>query len=268
MCPFTRSNMKSILHTGIPLMLCMAPLLVAQSPEPPAPIVSAPVAWLGVQVAKPDPSITAHLPDLLPGIGFLVTSVDKDGPAEKAGLAAFDVIWKFDGQLLVNESQLAALLRLRAPGDDVKLGGFRGGQATEFTVALGKAPARDPREMANLIDASLLPASEQSVPMRVVRVNEKVASYSTDEGQVHVSKSADGYHVSISGPDGKEIYQGGMTADGAIVGLSSNWVKRVHALRRGLDHQLAAQSSQMASSPRVIPPAAPQMGSMPQSAGR
>jgi hypothetical protein len=260
--------MKTILHTGIPLLLCMAPLLVAQSPEQPASIVSAPVAWLGVQVAKPDPSITAQLPDLLPGIGFLVTSVDKEGPAEKAGLQAFDVIWKFDGQLLVNESQLAALLRLRAPGDDVKLAGFRRGQATEFTIALGKSPARDPHEMENLIDASLLPASEQSVPMRVVRVNEKVASYSTDEGQVHVSKNKEGYQVSIAGPEGQEIYQGEMSADGTIVGLSDSWVRRVHALRRGLDHQLAGQSSQMASSRRVIPPAAPQMGTMPESAGR
>jgi hypothetical protein len=260
--------MKTIVHTGIPLMLCMAGLLVAQSPGPPAPIVSAPVAWLGVQVAKPDPSITAHLPDLLPGIGFLVTSVDKEGPAEKAGLAAFDVIWKFDGQLLVNESQLAALLRLRAPGDDVKLSGFRRGQATEFTVSLGKAPERDSREMARLIDASLLPGAEQSVPMRVVRVNEKVASYSTDEGHVHVSKSHEGYQVSIAGPDGKPIYQGEMSADGTIAGLSENWVRRVHALRRGLDHQLAAQASQMASRPRVIPPGAPQMVTMPESAGR
>ncbi len=260
--------MKTFLRAGISLLFGMAPLLVAQSSESSAPIVAAPVAWLGVQVAKPDPSITAHLPDLLPGIGFLVTSVDKDGPAEKAGLVAFDVIWKFDGQLLVNESQLAALLRLRSPGDDVKISGFRRGQASEFTVSLGKAPERDSREMANLIDASLLPAAEQSIPMRVVRVNQKVASYSTDEGQVHVSKSNDGYQVRIAGPDGRDIYQGEMSADGTIVGLSDNWVRRVHALRRGLDHQLAAQMSQMAERPRVMSPAAPQMGAMPESAGR
>jgi PDZ domain len=260
--------MKALLHTGIPLILCVTGLLVGQPSETNGPIVSAPVAWLGVQVAKPDPSITAHLPDLLPGIGFLVTSVDKGGPAERAGLAAFDVIWKFDGQLLVNESQLAALLRLRAPGDDVKLSCFRQGQASEFLIELGKSPERDPREMANLIDASLLPAAEQSVPMRVVRVNEKVASYSTDEGQVHVSKSNDGYQVSITGPDEQQIYQGEMTADGTISGLSEKWVRRVHALRRGLDHQLAAQSSQMASRARGVQPAAPQIGPMPQSAER
>jgi hypothetical protein len=249
-------------------MLCMSGLM-AQSPEaPPAAVVSAPVAWLGVQVAKPDASITSHLPDLLPGIGFLVTSVDKEGPADQAGLMAFDVIAKFDGQLLVNESQLAALLRLRSPGDSVQLTGFRRGQSTEFTVVLGKAPDRSTHEMAGLIDDSLLPSAEQSVPMRVVRVNEKVASYSTEEGQVHVSKSNDGYQVSITGPDGQKIYQGEMSAEGTIPALSDNWVRRVHALRRGLDHQLAAQASRMASNPRVIPPGAPQMVPMPQSAGR
>lgn len=226
------------------------------------------MAWLGVQVAKPDPSITAHLPDLPQGIGFLVTSVDKGGPAEKAGLAAFDVIWKFDGQLLVNESQLAALLRLRAPGDTVALSGFRRGRATDFTVSLGKAPERDAQAVASLIDASLLPAAEQAVPMRVVRLNEKIASYSTDEGHVHVSKSKDGYQVSIIGRDGTEIYQGEMAADGSIAGLSTNWVKRVHALRRGLDHQLAAQAAEMAARPRVLPPAAPPAVVMPPAAGR
>lgn len=226
------------------------------------------MAWLGVQVAKPDPSITAHLPDLPPGIGFLVTSVDKDGPAEKAGLLAFDVIWKFDGQLLVNESQLAALLRLRVPGDVVSLSGFRRGRAAEFAVALGKAPERDVKAVANLIDSSLLPAAEQSAPIRVVRLNEKVASYSTDEGHVHVSKGKDGYQVSIIAPDGTEIYQGEMAADGTMEGLSSNWVKRVHALRRGLDHQLAAQAAEMASRPGIIPPSAPQSVVMPPAAGR
>lgn len=255
--------MKSIVHAGICLLFWVSALPVARSEEP-----SAPTAWLGVQVAKPDPSITVHLPDLPPGIGFLVTSVDKDGPAEKAGLAAFDVIWKLDGQLLVNESQLAALLRLRAPGDAVPLSGFRRGRVTEFTITLGKAPERDAQAVANLIDSSLLPAAEQSSPMRVVRLNEKVASYSTDEGHVHVSKGKDGYQVSIIALDGTEIYQGGMAADGSMPGLASNWVKRVHALRRGLDHQLAAQAAEMAARPRVMSPSAPQSVVMPPAKGR
>jgi PDZ domain len=255
--------MKPIVHAGICLLLWVLAPLVARSAEP-----AAPVAWLGVQVAKPDPSITAHLPDLPQGIGFLVTSVDKDGPAEKAGLAAFDVIWKFDGQLLVNESQLAALLRLRAPGDAVALSGFRRGRANEFRVSLGKAPERDAGAVAGLIDSSLLPGVEPGVPMRVVRLNEKIASYSTDEGHVHVSKSKDGYQVSIIGLDGAEIYQGEMAADGTIAGLSTKWVKRAHALRRGLDHQLAAQAAEMAARPHVIPPSAPQSVVMPPAAGR
>lgn len=249
--------MKSIFHAGFALMLGMPGLLWAQPTETEPAVISAPAAWLGVQVAKPGPSIVAHLPDLLPGIGFLVTSVDKDGPAAKAGLSAFDVIWKLDGQYLVNESQLAALLRLRSPGDEVVLSAFRSGQATEFRVTLGKSPERDSPELARLIDSSLLPDTEQSVPMRVVRVNEKVASYSTDEGQLHVTKSDSGYQVRINGPDGKNIYQGEMAADGTIAGLSESWVRRVHALRRGLDHQLASQKSQMAARPRVITPETP-----------
>lgn len=255
--------MKSILHAGLALLTWISVLPAARSAEP-----AAPVAWLGVQVAKPDPSITAQLPDLPPGIGFLVTSVDKDGPADKAGLAALDVIWKLDGQWLVNESQLAALLRLRAPGDAVTVSGFRAGKVTDFTVSLGKSPERNPGSVAGLIDASLLPGAEAAVPMRVVRLNEKVASYTTDEGHVDVSKSKDGYLVRVTDSEGKSIYQGEMSADGDISGLSSNWVRRVHALRRGLDHQLAAQAAEMAASPHVITPSAPQPVVMPPSPGR
>ncbi len=91
----------------------------------------APRAWLGLRVAKPDKSITVHVPSLPPGIGFVVISTDEGGPARAAGIREYDLLWKLGDQMLVNEAQLAALLRLSKPGDEVVLSGFRGGKPLE-----------------------------------------------------------------------------------------------------------------------------------------
>lgn len=207
-----------------------------------AAVSPAPTAWLGVQLARPEASITAHLPDLPLGFGFLVTSVTPEGPAEEAGIRAFDVIWKFNDQMLVNEGQLAALLRLRSPGEQVNLSGFRQGKPANFSLELGTTPKSGSRLMARMIDSSLLPDGVESVPMRIVRVNAKVASYSTGQEQMDVSKSEDGYLVRVTGHDGGAIFEGKMAEDGSISGLSKDWMRRARALRRGLDHQLASPS--------------------------
>ena len=262
------SNMKTLLSTILALGLGPAGSMAAEPPHPSPTSRCAPIAWLGIQVAKPDPSITAHLPTLPLGIGFLVTSSDPAGPAQAAGVAALDIISKLNDQWLVNESQLAALLRLQSPGDSVQLAGFRHGKPIEFTVTLGTAPAQKSPDLARLIDASILPAPELSVPMRIVHVNEKVASYSTEEGHLQVAKTPQGYHIRITGPDGNDIYQGNMAEDGSLSGLADHWTRRVLALRRGLDHQLASQASSMASNSPQLPPDSRQISAVPQPSER
>lgn len=223
---------------------------VAQQPAAPA----VPMAWLGVHLAKPDAMVTAHLPELPSGFGFVVTSVDAGGPAAQAGLAAMDVIWKLNDQILVNESQLAALLRLHAPGTRVLLGGFRKGKAESFSVVLGQQPQRTRESVASMLDAAILPGSEAATPMRVVRVNQRVASYHTQDGELEVSRSGETYQVKVTAPDGRSIFEGNMDLEGRIDGLSADWVRRAHALRRGLDHHVAAQSVMgMASDPDASP---------------
>ena len=71
----------------------------------------------------------------------MVRSIEKGGPAEAAGLKELDVLWKIGDQMLVNEGQLAALLRLSKPGDEIVLSGFRARQADlEVKLKLGEAP--------------------------------------------------------------------------------------------------------------------------------
>ena len=227
-------------------------------PRPPAlPAVilpQAPRAWLGLQLNKPDASITAQLPGLPPGIGFVVRSVDEGGPAAKAGLMEFDVLWKLGDQMLVNEGQLAALLRLHKPGDEIGFQGFRGGKVLNVSVTLGEAPTNLRMLPDSLVDDTLL-ASGCNGPMRVINVSEKLASYSTDDGRVEVSRDGNSHLVKITGPEGETIYAGTIPPDGSLAEVPESWRRRVHALRRGLDHALEGRLAPVRQPrPRVIPP--------------
>jgi hypothetical protein len=220
----------------------------------PVPLQTAPHGWLGLEVSKPDEGITSHLPSLPPGIGFVVRSIEKDGPAAAAGLREYDIVWKLGDQMLVNESQLAALLRLSKPGDELTFSGFRGGKPMELTIKLGVAPAAKDRFPGDLVEASVLPG-ECGGPMRVVDVQDKTASYSTSDGRAEVRKEGTIYHVKIQGPKDESIYEGELPEGGSLEEIPQEWRRRVYALRRGLDHALANGVMTLRQPrPRVVAP--------------
>lgn len=229
---------------------------VIATPSPPIPVRPPlpPRAWLGLQVSRPDETITAHLPSLPPGIGFVVKSIDEGGPAEAAGLQEFDVVWKLGDQMLVNEGQLAALLRLSKPGDEVVLATFRGGKPLEVKLKLGAAPLRKHPFPDELVDNSILPGACR-VRMSDFNLPNKSASYSTDEGRAEVRKDDEVYKVKIQGPKEELIYEGDLPEDGNLDKIPEGWRRRVHALRRGLDHALEGKMVPgRQPRPRVVPP--------------
>ncbi|MCJ0764358.1 DegQ family serine endoprotease [Variovorax terrae] len=71
--------------------------------------------------------------------GALVSSVEKNGPADKAGLQPGDVILSLNGQPIVSSGDLPAALGLAAPGDKVKLEIWRKGGRDTVTAQLGNA---------------------------------------------------------------------------------------------------------------------------------
>jgi hypothetical protein len=223
-------------------------------PEPAAPPArserSAP--WLGFRIVKPDESTTAHLPSLPPGIGFVIKSVDPGGPAEKAGVRALDIVWKFGDQMLVNEGQLATLLGHRKVGDEVVLSLFRSGQPQDVTIVLGEAPERRGRFAREVVDAAILPG--EGGPMKVVNVGTRTASFSTDEGRAWIQRDGSNYKVVLHDPDGKLIYQGTLSDDDELESIPKDWRRRVCALRRGLDHALEERMVPVRPPrPRVVP---------------
>jgi PDZ domain len=226
----------------------------AKGPPPPIKFPHAPRAWLGLEVSKPDETITAQLPSLPPGIGFVIRVIDKDGPAEAAGLQEFDVLWKIGDQMLVNEGQLAALLRLSKPGDEISVSGFRAGKPLEVKLKLGDAPVSKRPFPDDLVEDSILPGA-CGWRVRDISIPNKSARYSADEGRAEVRREGDVYKVKIQGPKDEVIYEGDLPTDGNVDQVPEGWRRRVHALRRGLDHALEGRMMpNRQPRPRVVPP--------------
>jgi membrane-associated protease RseP (regulator of RpoE activity) len=70
-----------------------------------------------------------------------VEAVEKDGPADKAGIQPGDVIRSIDGAVLKGEDDLRAAVRARKPGDRIQLTYERDDKELRSEVRLGSAPA-------------------------------------------------------------------------------------------------------------------------------
>jgi serine protease Do len=73
--------------------------------------------------------------------GALVNSVEKGGPAEKAGVEVSDIIIKFDGKNVASSSDLPRIVGATRPGSKVGLQVWRKGAAKDLMVTVGEIPA-------------------------------------------------------------------------------------------------------------------------------
>jgi serine protease Do len=99
--------------------------------------------WLGAAVQE----VTQPLAEAfgLPGPGgALVSSVDKDGPAAKAGLQSGDVILKVDGASLARSADLPPRIADAAPGSQVTFDVWRQHQMHRIGVDIGELKADPP----------------------------------------------------------------------------------------------------------------------------
>ena len=96
----------------------------------------------------PVPDAVREQIDLTEGVGLLVDSVEPGSPAAAAGLKRFDILTRFDDQIVCNADQLAALVKLRKPGP-VPVAILRGGRERKIQVILPLAdPADDQAPLA------------------------------------------------------------------------------------------------------------------------
>lgn len=70
--------------------------------------------------------------------GALVSSVEKDSPAEKAGIEPGDVILKFNGKQVDSSEDLPSMVADIAPGTTAKVEIWRNGKARDLSVDVGE----------------------------------------------------------------------------------------------------------------------------------
>ena len=73
--------------------------------------------------------------------GALVASVQKGGPAEKAGVEPRDVILKFDGKMVTSSGDLPRIVGATKPGAKVQMQVWRNGATKEITITVDELPA-------------------------------------------------------------------------------------------------------------------------------
>jgi len=91
--------------------------------------------WLGVGIAEVTPGL-ADMYDLPNSEGVMVSQVLGDGPAERAGIEAGDLITAIDGKRLKNPTELTTKIGSTTPGTRLELTIFRDGNTMKIPVTL------------------------------------------------------------------------------------------------------------------------------------
>jgi len=74
------------------------------------------------------------------GAGAVISEVQADSPAEKAGIKVNDIVLEINGQSITGQGALIAIVRDSAPGDVIKIKVERGGVAKNLTATLDARP--------------------------------------------------------------------------------------------------------------------------------
>jgi len=98
---------------------------------------------IGISDVTPENAKFFHLSD---ANGAVVTQVESDSPAAKAGLKIGDIITELDGKKIADAGELQVEVGQKRPGTTVKLGLIRDGKETTSSVTLEAMGSRDKGE--------------------------------------------------------------------------------------------------------------------------
>ena len=105
-------------------------------------------------------------------MGALVNSVEKGGPADKAGIQASDVIVKFDNKDVDSSTELPRIVAATRPGSKVPMQVWRKGEPRDLTVTVGETP----EERTGMRQQSSKPSAEA-----VAKLGLSVAELTADQ---------------------------------------------------------------------------------------
>ncbi|MCW5747415.1 MAG: DegQ family serine endoprotease [Alphaproteobacteria bacterium] len=168
--------------------------------------------WIGASIQD----VTQPLADSFglpkPG-GVLVSAVQKDGPAAKAGLQSGDVILKLNDQALSRSGDLPPRIADLAPGTHAMMEVWRHGKIEKINVTIGELKANTKPEAA-------------TTPAGQGRLGLAVRSLSADEAR-SISESGGLLVESVSGP----AQRAGIQPGDVVLAINGEPVSNVEQLR-------------------------------------
>ena len=120
---------------------------------------------IGVQIGPVDKEVAESI-GLGSATGVLVSAVEPDSPAAKAGLQAGDVIVQFNGTKIDKVSDLPRLVGNTKPGSKASLTIFRRGKQQQLAITVADVPT-DESQLAQASEESSATANAKTLGLRV-----------------------------------------------------------------------------------------------------
>jgi len=127
-------------------------------------------AYLGVQLQELNEDLAPYF-GVKAGEGALILDVEKDSPANKAGLKGGDVIQEVDGEAVGKPADVSRILAELKIGDKIEVKVIRQKKQETVKVELGERPGV---QMFHLPEMKMLEKGEKKIVIAPEKINEKV----------------------------------------------------------------------------------------------
>ncbi len=126
---------------------------------------------IGVQIAPVTKEVAESI-GLAKAAGALVQSVEKDGPADKAGVEAGDIITRVDGKVVDKSADLPRIIGATKPGSKTSLQVFRRGSTRDLMVTVVEFEPERPARRAQGEPGSSAPVAKSAIGLTVSDLSE------------------------------------------------------------------------------------------------
>lgn len=147
--------------------------------------------WIGITFRELNEGEAEKLGLKQQQFGMLVMQVEKDGPADKAGIKSGDLLLKIGKQKLSRSSDLTVTVGSAKPGDKLPVSILRDGKTIEKTITVGKRSSKSAASDSNNSSEEeierfgfVLSDEKEGVSVRAVEVNSPAARAGFKNGDI------------------------------------------------------------------------------------